>query len=89
MKSEFVNYLENYEKVLKEVFDKKFGGNEFTIERGLSPEELTKIMAASPLAVAIPENFGGRGVKVKECLGILSTASYESISLSLIFGINQ
>ena len=88
MKSEFVNYLENYEKVLKEVFDKKFGGNEFTIERGLSPEELTKIMAASPLAVAIPENFGGRGVKVKECLGILSTASYESISLSLIFGIN-
>ncbi len=88
MKSEFADYLENYEKVLKEVFDKKFGGNEFTIERGLSPEDLNKIMKARPLAVAIPENYGGRGVKVKECLGILSTASYESISLSLIFGIN-
>lgn len=88
MKSEFADYLKSYEKVLKEVFEKKFGGNEFSIERGLSPEDLNKIMEARPLAVAIPENFGGRGVKVKECLGILSAASYESISLSLIFGIN-
>ncbi len=88
MESDFADYLENYKKVLKEVFDQKFGGDEFTIERGLSPEEFNKIMEARPLAVAIPENYGGRGVKVKECLGILSAASYESISLSLIFGIN-
>lgn len=88
MNSEFSNYLENYEKVLKEVFEKKFGGDEFAIERHLSPEELNKIMEARPLSVAIPENYGGRGVKVKECLGVLSAASYESISLSLIFGIN-
>ncbi len=88
MKSEFAGYLENYEKVLKEVFEKKFGGDEFTIERGLSEAELKNIMEAKPLAVAIPENYGGRGVKVKECLSILSAASYESISLSLIFGIN-
>ena len=88
MKSEFTDYLEDYKKVLKEVFEKKFGGNEFTIERALSPDELNKIMEARPLAVAIPEKYGGRGVKVKECLGILSTASYESISLSLMFGIN-
>jgi alkylation response protein AidB-like acyl-CoA dehydrogenase len=88
MKSEFTDYLEDYKKVLKEVFEKKFGGNEFTIERGLSPDDLNKIMEARPLAVAIPEKYGGRGVKVKECLGILSAASYESISLSLMFGIN-
>lgn len=88
MESEFSDYLKNYEKVLKEVFEKKFGGNEFAIERGLNPDELNKIMEARPLAVAIPENYGGRGVKVKECLGVLSAASYESISLSLIFGIN-
>ncbi|MEO8822529.1 MAG: acyl-CoA dehydrogenase family protein [Ginsengibacter sp.] len=88
MISEFSDYLKNYEKVLKEVFEKKFGGDEFAIERGLSPEELNKIMEPRPLRVAIPENFGGRGVKVKECLGVLSAASYESISLSLIFGIN-
>ena len=88
MENEFSDYIRNYERTLKEVFEKKFGGNEFAIERGLSPEDLNKIMEARPLAVAIPENYGGRGVKVKECLGILSAASYESISLSLIFGIN-
>lgn len=88
MQSEFSDYLSSYEKVLKEVFEKKFGGNEFTIERHLNPEELNKIMEARPLSVAIPENYGGRGVKVKECLGVLSAASYESISLSLMFGIN-
>ncbi len=88
MENEFSDYIRNYERTLKEVFEKKFGGNEFAIERGLSLEDLNKIMEARPLAVAIPENYGGRGVKVKECLGILSAASYESISLSLIFGIN-
>ena len=88
MENEFSDYIRNYERTLKEDFEKKFGGNEFAIERGLSPEDLNKIMEARPLAVAIPENYGGRGVKVKECLGILSAASYESISLSLIFGIN-
>jgi alkylation response protein AidB-like acyl-CoA dehydrogenase len=88
MKSVFTDYLKEYEKVLKEVFEKKFGGDEFAIERGLRPDELNKIMEARPLAVAIPEKYGGRGVKVKECLGILSASSYESISLSLMFGIN-
>ena len=88
MENEFSDYIRNYERTLKEVFEKKFGGNEFAIERALNPDELNKIMEARPLAVAIPENYGGRGVKVKECLGVLSAASYESISLSLIFGIN-
>ncbi len=88
MKEEFANYLSDYEKVLKEVFDRKFGGDEFSIERSLSSEELHAIMKSRPLSVAIPENYGGRGVKVKDCLGVLATASYESIALSLMFGIN-
>ena len=88
MKSEFRTYLENYEAVLKQVFDEKFGAEEFSIERELTPEEYNKIMSAKPLSVAIPENYGGRGLKVNECLSMLSAASYESISLSLIFGIN-
>lgn len=88
MESEYPEYLKKYEKVLKEVFEKKFGGDEFAIKRSLTPEELNKIMSAKPLAVAIPEEYGGGGVKVKECLGVLSAASYESIALSLMFGIN-
>ena len=45
-------------------------------------------MSNSPLSVAIPEDHGGRGLKVSECLRMLSAASYESLSLSLTFGIN-
>ncbi len=88
MKSGFKDYLKEYEGVLKEVFENKFSGDEFKIERELSAEEYDKIMSARPLSVAIPEEYGGRGIKVKECLSMLAAASYESISLSLIFGIN-
>jgi alkylation response protein AidB-like acyl-CoA dehydrogenase len=49
---------------------------------------LKDIMATNPFSVAIPEEYGGRGAKVKECLGVLDTASYESLPLSLAFGIN-
>ncbi|MEO8774182.1 MAG: acyl-CoA dehydrogenase family protein [Gelidibacter sp.] len=40
------------------------------------------------MSVAIPTEYGGRGGQVKECLEVLSAASYESLSLSLTFGIN-
>ena len=69
MRSEFSDYLENYEKLLKEVFEKKFGGNEFAIARGLSPDELNKIMEARPLAVAIPEKLWWPGDKSKRMPG--------------------
>lgn len=85
---EFALFLKNYGTTLKNVFDERFGGDEFDIERRFTPDELDRIMEPRPLAVAIPEQYGGRGLRVKECLGVLSAASYESISLSLIFGIN-
>src|SRR5690606_15816753 len=46
------------------------------------------IMSQVPLSVAIPSQYGGRGSVVKDCLGILAAASYESLPLSLTFGIN-
>ncbi len=88
MKNEFIQYLEKYEGVLKEVFENRYHASEFDIERRLTAEEYNAIMAPRPLAVAIPTEYGGRGLQVKECLSILSAASYESISLSLMFGIN-
>src|SRR3546814_534176 len=45
-------------------------------------------MSNAPLSVAIPEEYGGRGSIVKECLGLMAAASYESLPLSLTFGIN-
>jgi alkylation response protein AidB-like acyl-CoA dehydrogenase len=45
-------------------------------------------MDHKPLSVVIPTKYGGRGIIVKECLSVLEAASYESLALSLMFGIN-
>ncbi|WP_026810255.1 acyl-CoA dehydrogenase family protein [Arenibacter latericius] len=88
MNKSFPEYIKEFEKVLKSVFHERYNIEQFSKERGIPPVALREIMEKSPLSVAIPEKFGGRGLKVKECLGILSAASYESLSLSLTFGIN-
>lgn len=84
----FSEYIKEFESTLKEVFHQRYDINQFSKERGLPVVVLRDIMSNSPLSVAIPENYGGRGLKVSECLRILSAASYESLALSLTFGIN-
>lgn len=84
----FAEFLKDFEKSLKYLFHEKSDINKLSLERGLPPEILSGIMAKRPLSVAIPKEFGGRGSIVKECLGILAAASYESLPLSLTFGIN-
>ncbi len=88
MHKNFPEYITEFENVLKSVFHERYDIDQFSKERGIPAVALRNIMDQSPLAVAIPENFGGRGLKVKECLGLLSAASYESLALSLTFGIN-
>ena len=58
------------------------------IKEDFHPVVLQDIMATRPLSVGIPKEYGGRGADVKECLGILDAASYESLPLSLTLGIN-
>lgn len=86
--SEFSEFIKNFEGTLKYLFHEKEDINKLSLERGLPPEIWSGIMADAPLSVAIPEEFGGRGSHVKECLGLLAAASYESLPLSLTFGIN-
>ncbi len=88
MHKNFPEYIAAFEKVLKSVFHERYDIDQFSKERGIPAVALRDIMDKSPLSVAIPEDFGGRGLKVKECLGLLSAASYESLALSLTFGIN-
>ncbi|MFW0718446.1 acyl-CoA dehydrogenase family protein [Pedobacter sp. N23S346] len=85
---EYPEFLNKFEKNLKHLFQEKHDIDQLSLQRGLPPELLKEIMDHVPLSVAVPSAFGGRGCKVKECLGILSAASYESLSLSLTFGIN-
>lgn len=81
-------FLKDFKDTLKSVFYEKDDINKFSQLRGFPSLVFRDIMAKNPLSVAIPKEHGGRGVKVKECLGVLEAASYESLPLSLTFGIN-
>lgn len=84
----FSDFIRNFEETLKSLFHKDEDINQLSLERGLPSHVWQGIMEKQPLSVAIPTLYGGRGSIVKECLGILSAASYESLPLSLTFGIN-
>ncbi len=88
-KERFVDFLDSLKKTLKSVFYERDNVEKFVQKRGFPALVLRDIMAINPFSVAIPEEFGGRGAKVKECLGVLDAASYESLPLSLTFGINM
>jgi len=60
-----------------------------SIQRGMQPDVLQKIMACNPMSLVIPAQYGGRGGNVQENLRLLSAASYESLALSLTMGINS
>ncbi len=84
----FTEFLNSFNKTLKSVFYERDKLETFIQKRGFPALVLRDIMATNPLSVAIPKEYGGRGAKVKECLGILDAASYESLPLCLTFGIN-
>ena len=84
----FSEYLSTFKKTIKSVLNEKKNTEKLFHKRGFPPNVLKDIMTTRPLSVGIPKEFGGRGAKVKECLGILDAASYESLPLSLTLGIN-
>lgn len=80
--------LNDLKAKLKLVFHDRANIDQLALRRGWPSFVLREIMSINPLSIAIPKEYGGRGGIVKENLGLLSTASYESLSLSLMFGIN-
>ena len=84
----YTQFLNEFKETLKTVFYERDNIEQFTQQRGFPALVLREIMSHAPLSVAIQKEYGGRGAKVKECLGLLSAASYESLPLSLTFGIN-
>lgn len=87
-KMDLNSFILNFEQKLKYIFNELNDINQLSVQRGLPDHVWKSIMDMQPLSVAIPTEYGGRGVKVKECLSLLSAASYESLPLSLTFGIN-
>ncbi len=84
----FQPFIEAFKKKLFSVFHERDHIEQFVQRRGFPALVLREIMAVNPLSVAIPARYGGRGAIVKESLGLLEAASYESLPLSLTFGIN-
>ncbi|MBX2951390.1 MAG: acyl-CoA/acyl-ACP dehydrogenase [Leadbetterella sp.] len=88
MTENFDLFINRFKTRLKALFHDESNINELSLNRGLPDDVWNGIMEMHPLSVAIPKEFGGRGAEVRECLGILSAASYEALPLSLTFGIN-
>ena len=85
----FNEFLSNLKAKMKLVFHERAHIDTMAVKRGMPPFVMREIMELNPLAVGIPSEYGGRGCKMEECIALLATASYESLSLSLTFGINS
>ncbi len=84
----FDEFIQTFKQTLRNVFYERDDIKKFIRHRGFPATVLRDIMATNPFSVAIPKKYGGRGGSVKESLGLLDVASYESLPLSLMFGIN-
>ncbi len=82
-------FLEKLKAKMLQVYHLRGDINQYAQQRGLPPFVLREIMAVNPLAIGIPTEYGGRGSLPHENLALLETTSYESLALSLTFGINS
>lgn len=85
---DFASYHAAFESTLDKVFNQRGNLNQASLTRGIPPFMMREIQSHTPLSVFIPSEYGGRGGHVHECQAILAAASYESLALSLILGIN-
>jgi alkylation response protein AidB-like acyl-CoA dehydrogenase len=85
----FESFLNNLKAKMKLVFHVRADVDQMAIKRGMPPFVMREIMSLNPLSVGIPSEFGGRGCHMEENIALLATASYESLALSLTFGINS
>ncbi|MDX1439436.1 MAG: acyl-CoA dehydrogenase family protein, partial [Rubricoccaceae bacterium] len=86
--AEFSDFLDRYKTRLQEVFHARTTADELNLQRGLPPFVLNHIREEDPLLVYVPREYGGRGLKLSECLSMLEVTGYESLPLCLTMGIN-
>jgi alkylation response protein AidB-like acyl-CoA dehydrogenase len=81
-------YIDAFKAKMKHVYHDRGDVHAMALKRGTPPYVMREVMSMNPLAVGIPAEYGGRGGHIKETLALLEAASYESLSLSLMLGIN-
>ncbi|WP_299581091.1 acyl-CoA dehydrogenase family protein [uncultured Sunxiuqinia sp.] len=82
-------FLGKLKTKMKQVYHQRGDISKYSQQRGLPPFVLREIMECNPLSIGIPKAYGGRGALMHENLALLEAASYESLALSLTFGINS
>lgn len=82
-------FLDNLKAKMKHVFHVRANIDQMALKRGMPPFVMREIMSLNPLSVGIPSEFGGRGCLMEENIALLAAAAYESLALSLTFGINS
>ena len=82
-------FIDTLKLKMKHAFYEKDDIDSLSLKRGLPQKAFQEIMSANPLSVGIPKEYGGRGGLIHENIALLSATSYESLSLSLTFGINS
>ncbi|MBK3516770.1 acyl-CoA dehydrogenase family protein [Carboxylicivirga marina] len=89
LKNQFSNVLDGLKNKMRSVYHERSDINELGIKRGMPPFVMREIMSVNPFSAIIPKEYGGLGGDVKESIALMSAASYESLALSLTFGINM
>ncbi len=84
----FAPFLAEFKARLQQLFHQREDLNLLSVERGLPPYVLRDIMSDSPFSTFIPVAQGGRGAIPQEGVALVEAASYESLPLALMFGIN-
>jgi alkylation response protein AidB-like acyl-CoA dehydrogenase len=84
----FPIFLQLFKENLENVLHRREDLDQLSTVRGLPPYVLRDIMACSPFSTFIPAAYGGRGGHLDEGVALVEAASYESLALALVFGIN-
>lgn len=84
----FSAFIEKFQNTLSSVFGEEKNIRDTSINRGVPGMVMRDILDCKPLSVFIPQEYEGRGTDTAECLKVLEVASYHSLPLSLMIGIN-
>lgn len=82
------NFIEAYQLELRNVLSTYPEIETTNHLHGLPGMYLEKLLSLRPQSLFIPKKFGGRGGETHHCLALLEAASYESIAVGLMLGIN-
>ena len=85
----FDDFIQKLNQRMKLVYRERSDIDQMAVKRGMPPFVMREIMDLNPLSIGIPLEYGGRGCKMEECIGLLAATSYESLALSLTMGINS